>query len=448
MTNRVAEGNHSDKPSAIRRYYIAAYFMWAVFVVAGSWYPFQYRSIPISLALDRWAESLQNQTISKSDLAINVLLGFPLGLTGLLGCSPRLRFLSRVLRVLGVFISIVTLAVLVELGQNWFGNRVPAMSDSIAQLFGGLLGITISLSLGKLIDARIAGLFDRAQHRSFPAILDLYVIGYCFWMMMPFVPSLSRSEIKEKWSNGMIQLSILSEWNTNVWQAMYTALTSLICAIPIGAWFSGIESSRGFRGRCFFAATVASGFIFTLECIQVFVESRSAQAADAFWGILGAILGVLLVHHRIGLRSIYQVNHRSMILTSMLSYLVLYYAIALAPFDFCDFSTARFRAGSMWTDLGKNILGGNNLVGAPNLIRTFLFSAPLGILGALTLVTFLRPGYGVSLITVVSISITSVGAEFAQIFSLSHNPGILDLLSRFTGCCVGFACAYRLKLDK
>jgi VanZ family protein len=344
----------------------------------------------------------------------------------------------------------VTLAVLVEIGQNWFGNRVSAMSDTISQISGGLLGISLSLSLGVMIDARITGLFDRAQHRTFPVILDLYVIGYCLWMMMPFVPSLSRSEIKEKWKNGMIQFSILSEWYTNVWQAMYTASISLICAIPIGAWFSGIEPSRGSRGKCFFAATVASGFVFTLECIQVFVESRSAQAADAFWGILGAILGVLLVHHRIGLRSVYHANRKSIILTSMLSYLVLYYAIALAPFDFCDFSTARFRAGSLWTDLGKNILGGNNLVGASNLIRTFLFSAPLGIFGALTLTTFLRPGYGVSLITVVLILIlmSSVGAEFVQIFSLSHNPGVLDLLSRFSGCCVGFACAYRLKLDK
>ncbi len=71
---------------------------------------------------------------------------------------------------------------LVELGQFWFGGRVPSFSDTIAQTIGGILGVVACLIGGNWFLSRVgAFVFHRREEQTASIALELYLAGYAAW---------------------------------------------------------------------------------------------------------------------------------------------------------------------------------------------------------------------------------------------------------------------------
>ncbi len=113
---------------------------WALFLLLGSWYPFQYRSGEWNHALSVWLWIGANFRPSATDLAINVIIGIPLGLFGGLAVFETWRHVwSRLLACVLVLVGASLWASFIELGQYWFAGRVPSLTDTLAQVTGAFI---------------------------------------------------------------------------------------------------------------------------------------------------------------------------------------------------------------------------------------------------------------------------------------------------------------------
>ncbi|MCC9601468.1 hypothetical protein LOC67_13005, partial [Stieleria sp. JC731] len=238
----------NDVSRRIRLATVGLLIAWATLLLLGSWYPFEYQEATFRGACEQWWRGWRLAGQSRSDLAINVVAGVPLGF-----CSGLLiRVWSTRKSKLGfaecssglLALSLIALyAFGVEIGQAWFSHRVPSSLDTFAQIAGASGAMIVSLSLGEFLLIRISSTgLANVSSRSM-ALLDLYFFGYVIWMWMPFIPALSPSELKQKWLHGVTGLG-LQQWSRDPWVALYQAGVAMATAIPIGAWWRRM-SSRG-----------------------------------------------------------------------------------------------------------------------------------------------------------------------------------------------------------
>ena len=184
---------------------------------------------------------------------------------------------------------------LVELGQFWFGGRVPTFSDTIAQTIGGILGTAICLVGGNWFLSRVgAFVSNRREAQTASIALELYLAGYAFWALMPFLPALTPSVLAERWRRGAIDPFPFGDWTSDPMSASYNAAVALVAALPIGLYF-GRKASNGDHSRASLLTGLLGGglFVAILEMLQVFIESRTASADDLIWSVAGASLGVI-----------------------------------------------------------------------------------------------------------------------------------------------------------
>jgi VanZ family protein/O-antigen ligase len=426
---------------------------WAMLTMLGSWYPFDYRQGSLLTAWGQFLDSVEAGA-PKSDLAVNLMLGIPLGFLGYLAINAGTRMqaserknaqlLLAALVPLCVLGAVALNGLFVELGQHWFGNRVLSIYDTLAQTAGGAIGLAISVAFGHWISQRLYWLMQHnLAHSPLRALLDLYLLGFVIWMLIPFIPSVSPSELKAKWNSGMVDLSLFSEWQSNWWQAAYTASIASITALPIGVWFA----HRNFWGFCgsrgLDAAIGSCCLISLLEISQIFIETRTASVSDVLWSCIGACIGVVVFFYaianesgksKLGLRL-----SPFLLVAVSLIYAASYLAIAWAPFDWVSSAEiAAERIRTIKESLFTGLFTGNDMLGASNLIRTICFSIPLGVLFTLPTINVDRSFRAIALAVSCFLTILfCVLAEFGQIFSNLHNPGILDEITRVLGGMIG-----------
>ncbi|MEL6108809.1 MAG: hypothetical protein AAFU85_22605, partial [Planctomycetota bacterium] len=99
-------------------------------LVLGSLYPFHFGEGRFDDAVAEWASMTRN---SKSDLAINLLAGIPLGFLGVLTLAGVGRNAVRLLfaSAMTVLLS-AALSSMVEIAQHWVPTRVSSCSDTIS----------------------------------------------------------------------------------------------------------------------------------------------------------------------------------------------------------------------------------------------------------------------------------------------------------------------------
>lgn len=365
--------------------------IWAAFMMLGSWYPFEYTPASLQDAWDVWRVSGGWVKQGRSDLAVNLLLGLPLGFFGCLALLPQGKTWSlwRLAAPMFVLLFVAFWAIVVELGQRFFGYRVPSQADTAAQLLGGFLGATIAWFGGAWISHRVATLVSQNPERStMSALLDLYVAGYIFWMLMPFLP-VSPSELAMKWRSGNIQLSPLATWLSDPYRAAYTWAVALVTAIPVGMAVAFHWRNHAPKVHPATAALVAALGVILLEFAQVFVQTRTAALDDAIGSAIGAVLGAwafiaFVSNAKEG--TLAGSNTGPLLAASAVLFAIAYVLVAWAPFDFADTSgEIRERLKLFRTQSFRSWLMGDDMGHASNLIRSILWSAPLGGLAGMAI---------------------------------------------------------------
>ena len=410
----------------VQRYAFRWLIVFVVFIMLGSFYPFQLGSGAISQAVENWYSM---PGLAKSDLAINVVAGFPIGLLGVLWIAGKDRQFDRLVRASILTLSFSLLfSTWVEIAQYWVRTRVPSRFDTAAQCVGAILGITLAIVKGPALYSSVAQL--RARGNKINSLLDIYLIGYLVFMLQPFVPSVSPSELADKWRAGTIDPIPFTQWSTSPWNACYTLIVSLSTAVPVGVWVA-----KRIRGGLLRLGSIAVFVVCSLELAQMVIEMRTASSDDAVWSAVGALLGVTT-----GARmeqAARDLTHRfgdAIFLAGLLVVTSAYFLASLAPFEFVASYEELARRLTLWrgNPLG---LGGNDFISGSNLVRVALWTVPLGLFAVLGFRS-LRSGV---LFAAVLVASFSAFCEAAQLLSVQHSPSLLAVLARICGGTMGIA---------
>lgn len=284
-----------------RFHFAAAAALFAGLLFYGSWLPFQWRELPIRDAVGTFRTILDADwrwSNSKQDVAVNLLVGIPIGFC----LSAVILFRNR--RPLPIVASVVlaigasaVLSAIAEFGQLWIQNRVPSPRDIVAQIVGATAG-----SLGWVVAGRwFADQIDRMLATGRPstklqALLNLYVAGFVLWSLFPFAPVTSVGEIGRKLVNGEIELRPFAFPYKSTAEMIAALLRDVLVYLPVGVWAS--LAGRGHLQRIrngWSAAVLSMLFACGIEVAQVFIKGRYASLTDVGCGVAGSLGGIALV---------------------------------------------------------------------------------------------------------------------------------------------------------
>lgn len=430
--------NNENGGVSLRKQVLGWWVVFAGFVVLGSFYPFRFGTGTLSQAVTQWASFAD---VSKSDLAINLLAGFPIGFLGSLAVAGRSRRATRLVITTTIVLAFsVLLSTFVEIGQFWIEGRVSSRYDTVAQIFGACVGVGIAILRGDWLLDRIHHVRSSVGRNAVEAFLDLYLVGYLVFMLQPFVPAVSPTELASKWRSGAIEPIPFLVWLTDPWVAGYTIVVCVSTAIPVGFWFARRLATSPLP-QC---AIIAAISLAMLEVSQIAIELRTASADDAIWSAVGAICGVVFGRRYAAELGVYFERQGPLVLKLIaISFTALYLMTSLAPFDFVGSSDQLIeRLNHWWADpVG---LRGNDFRMGSNLFRVAMWSAALGI--SMGLAFNRRRGWlGFSLCFAAVVVLTAL-AEMIQLLSDSRFPSLLAAGSRMLAGIAGLLVVMRSPL--
>ncbi len=135
--------------------------------------------------------------------------------------------IDRLLNAVGVVVAVAPWHVLVELGQRLLRGRAVSYADLAARALGGALSAAGTYLVGTWVIGRVF-IVVRCHVRPsrLGALLDLYVADYVVWMLLPFIPAISPSEIAVKSKSRAVQLAIFSDHQSQPLQVAYPLAVS------------------------------------------------------------------------------------------------------------------------------------------------------------------------------------------------------------------------------
>ena len=439
---------------SFRLFFLIAAFGWTALLYFGSWYPFRFVSFDWSAALRDWWSRDWTQT-AKSDLVVNFLAGGPLGFTGYLAIAPKRRWWSMLAAAVITVLLLVCVSASVEIVQAGLATRTSSWLDTFTQVLGGGVGMVVAAICQASLLRHLASLFGTSASESPSAIralriraaLAIYLGGYAIWILLPFIPAISPSELKEKWHSGLIQLSPIEPWFADPWQAAYTALTASLTAIPVGLWFASKFEAADYRRNRLTAALAASLLVICLEICQLAIQTRTVATADMVWSAVGAMLGVglycRLLSGSLEKRDGEQVSHSMskfpLTLLITVAYSMLYLTLAWAPFDWVESKAEAIERIESFRSVGwRNELSGNDLGFVTGSIRIALWSL---LLGGLCGLTWLRARRSIRWLVAAIMVAGAVGlcgiSEAGQLFLTDRYCSIISVFVRLAATGLG-----------
>jgi VanZ family protein len=148
----------------------------SLFIVYGSLFPFDFASQPLPLE-SFFAE--HELFANRSDAIDNFFLFVPLGV------ALHMSFAKPAGRVLGAILSVLLLAVGIQLIQLYLPSRTASVSDAFWNTAGMLAGLVVAARVRKALGSQLAA---RAAGRD-NFLLCLVVLWFCY-ESFPFVPTL------------------------------------------------------------------------------------------------------------------------------------------------------------------------------------------------------------------------------------------------------------------
>ena len=219
--------------------------------------------------------------------------------------------------------------------------------------------------------------------------------------------------------------------------------------MPLGL-LSVLASSPGSRLRMVTAAA-RDGLLLSLavECMQVFVMSRTSDVADVLVGGLGAAGGALLsapFRKTVASPTGEAAARLDLALLFLSGYLVFLVAYALAPFRFITDPRAiahKLRHQSVWIPFSEHI-DARSLATWRDLGKEIGLFVPVG---ALLLVVFraagrpAKPALQLAL-TVLLAGVVGSALELAQAATVNHTTDVTDALCHVAGAVLGLLLAF------
>ena len=224
-----------------RRHYALAAAAALALAVYGSLVPLHYtpRSFGDAVTAFRQIPFLNIGPGGRADWVSNILLFVPLGYLWLAVLTVDVRrSWVRVSAAAAVAIVLASLAMAIEFTQLWFPPRTVSQNDIIAEAIGGVAGAMLWLATGQPT-AEWLRTVARTRRRSdrFVQLLQVYLIGFIAYAILPLDLTISSSDLLDKLRNGRLILVPFTDARADA-ESAYGLVRDVVVFFPIGILLS------------------------------------------------------------------------------------------------------------------------------------------------------------------------------------------------------------------
>jgi VanZ family protein len=346
-------------------------------VTYGSIYPFDFISTPVDEGTIQALWATWGSPTGLGDTLGNIVLFVPYGLFGILAEDPKG---STGVRLAGVTLAGLGLAIALQIAQLYLPSRDPNLQDAVWNLVGVVLGMGTGLALTTMGRSEL----KLPTYRVTSPIL-IIASWFCY-RLIPFVPSLDWQQVKNSLKPLLLHPAL---------SPLPVLHDALAWAIVASLWGCLIPSDPKAR---YLLAVIPTTFV-----LEILMLGNQLSASN----LLGAILGMVLWW-----TVIRSTQWRTALLIGLLVTLLaaqglspLAYRIVPEPFHWLPF---------------YGFLGGSMLVNTCVLFEKFFYYGAL-------LWLLRETGASLKLATVYSVGFV-VLIEWAQTHLSNHTPEITDPL--------------------
>ena len=443
-----------------RGHYLLLALCFSGIAVYGSLLPFHFAPLGFGEAVRQLREILSGAVgrISRSDCAVNVLLFVPIGysLLAVLTIDRRSRAFTMLCLPLAA-LTCAALSVGVEFGQLWLPDRVPSLSDIVAQIIGAAVGMGLWLTAGQniadwvrsyTVDARPKGQVDW--------LLEAYLIGLLIYSVMPLDLITRPIGLLHKYRAGKI---VLIPFSNAGWEfaTFYGLLRDVAVCVPVGmfaaTWMTPPERPVRRMGT---SVLLGALVVLTIEAAQLFVYSGSTTTGDLICGTMGVCLGAWTMRLWRGSSQACRsapppstaARRAGLWLGLAAVYAVFLAAVFCAPFETIDdLQQIRARYHEFLRLPFATFSHATKLEFVSDVLKKLLLFAPLGALLALAVARLPVPRpirrilLGIALLAAGGVA-TSI--EMAQVFLPPHVPSSTDVALCTVGAAIGMLVTLRV----
>lgn len=361
---------------------VVAAIIYAGLVVYGSLVPFQYRPVPIDIAIQRFQQLpyLQLGIQSRSDWVANLLLFMPLAWLMSAGVTVDRPWLWRLLTAVLVVPSCFAFALLIEFVQIQFPPRTTSINDIVAETIGAIVGSALWLTTGQRTVDWFRQLWQTAGRRGWAGhLLPGYLAFLLFVHVMPLDLTISPVEVYHKYKEGRVNIIPFAGYPSQQ-DAIFKILNQIVYFAPLGFLMSigkwGNHSLWNHGGFVLSFGFVSAG---VCELAQLFVFTRFSDVTDVIIGGLAVGLGWWVGWHR---RSWQRIVRRPWFVAgTLLGWIGVAVMLEWWPFTFqLDFGYIRERAASVPLVLFADYYAGTDYNAFTQWLRKTLHFLPLGAL--------------------------------------------------------------------
>ncbi len=233
---------------------------------------------------------------SRADWIANILLYIPLSFLCLASFQQSLKN-SGALKLLFALITLLfclATAVGVEFTQQFFPPRTVSLNDLIAETLGSIIGIVVWWGLGERISNYVR-LITLGNWLSIKAAIIFYLPVYIFFSLFPFDFVASVSELENKLDASQDSWFIdYASCSESPFRCGIKSLVEILILVPLGGLFAALPYVPNKKGLA-----LVVGFLLgiSIEFVQLFIYSASAQGVSILTRMLGMALGVKLLGH-------------------------------------------------------------------------------------------------------------------------------------------------------
>ena len=285
-------------PFPARRVYAWIAALVAAFAIYASLIPFEFRSVPLDAAVDRFERimlSTRAERTSRSNYLANGLLFVPIGfgLSGALLLDSRRRS-AALLAVPAVLSASLAVSLTAEFLQIFTPWRVVSRNDVVAQTLGCAAGMAAWALAGKPLTRWLRHASDRQRGDRVAHALGAYAVLWIFVKLAPFDLTVDLGTIANRYRQGLISLVPFAGTDVPASRLLRDAVSATLSAAPLGALglvgWTGVGARRHSRAAFAFGAL----FVVLVEAAQIFIRSHTADMTDVLFGLLGVAGGVWL----------------------------------------------------------------------------------------------------------------------------------------------------------
>jgi VanZ family protein len=440
------------KYSSLQRWLLLALLGYLAFVIYGSLVPWQFRPLPLNIALEQFSNIryLQLGISSRADWVANILLFIPFAFLLAACFLPSRSNKPTVLSALFLWLICLALALAIEFTQLYFPQRTVSINDIIAESFGALLGIMLFYLFGQRIlhYLHTVALMQGSQRSLLKYLLMAYIALFTLYNILPLDLTLSPIELYKKWRESRIILLPFSAYHGAFIEVFYAIFSDVLLWCPIAILLYLQQHSRA----SIYIKLIALACL--IEFFQLFVYSRVTDLTDVILAFFAAWLScnfvsLLQYYQLIKLPSDnaeYSLSNRNK-LSLWLAFSIAAYSLIILlvfwyPYNF-DFDWAQINQKLMHSRnqvLLESLYFGTEYRAITALLQKVLLFAPLGALWAFSYNAVQQPWQKRLLLTVTGCYTILLAfiTEAMQLALPGKTVDLTDVLLAIMGAASGF----------